>query len=162
LSAAQLWRVHLLSVLTPVHAFNLLVQMLTEQKAWRQFAHLPNRQVVPDVWMLHQFRQRAGVSVLRRINEHLLQPLLPLRDSAWMSVALIDTTDLEAACSGHKANRKMVGRRERRIGARPRLGDSSSATRGICTEFPNTLIGERASAAAFIGLITPRAARSGD
>ncbi len=109
-SAGQLWRVHLLSVLTPVHAFNLLVQMLPEQKAWRHFAHLPNRHAVPEAWMLHQFRQRAGVRGLRRINEHLLQPLLPLRGSTRMSVALIDATDLEAACSGHKkTNWKMVG-----------------------------------------------------
>ena len=51
LRPAQLWRLHLLGLLTPVHSFNLLVQMLPEQKAWRQFAHLANRQAVPDVWM---------------------------------------------------------------------------------------------------------------
>lgn len=101
-SPAQLWRVHLLSVLTPVHAFNLLVQMLPEQRAWRRFGLLANRQDIPDVWMLHQFRQQLGVGGLRKINEHLLQPLLPLRSSERMSLALIDATDLEAAASGHK------------------------------------------------------------
>jgi hypothetical protein len=104
-TAAQLWRVHLLSVLTPVHAFNLLVPMLGEQRAWREFAHLPNRHAGPDVWMLHQFRHRAGVNGLRKINEHLLQPLLPRRDAQRMSVAWIDATDLEAACSGPKKKR---------------------------------------------------------
>ena len=101
-SPAQLWRVHLLSVLTPVHAFNLLVQILPEQRAWRQFARLPNRCAVPDVRMLHQFRERFGVSELRQINEHLLQPLLPPVVTERMSVAMIDATDLEAASSGHK------------------------------------------------------------
>lgn len=101
-SPAQLWRVHLLSVLTPVHAFNLLVQMLPEQRAWRQFARLPNRCAVPDVRMLHQFREQFGVSRLRQINEHLLQPLLPRAGSERMSLAMIDATDLEAASSGHK------------------------------------------------------------
>jgi len=39
-SAAQLYRVHLLSLLTPVHSLNLLVKMLPEQRAWRKFAGL--------------------------------------------------------------------------------------------------------------------------
>jgi hypothetical protein len=102
LSSAQLYRVHLLSVLTPVHAFNQLVRLLAEQRAWRCFAHLSNRQEVPDVWKLSQFRRRCGVSELRLINDHLLEPLLPKSRSEGLSVALIDATDLEAACSGHK------------------------------------------------------------
>lgn len=35
--AAQLWRTHLLALLTPVHSFNLLTQLLPEQRAWRDF-----------------------------------------------------------------------------------------------------------------------------
>ena len=52
--------------------------------------------------MLSQFRERAGVSGLRQINEQLLAPLLPKRAGEGLSVALIDATDLEAASSGHK------------------------------------------------------------
>ena len=102
LSSAQLYRLHLLSVLTPVHAFNHLVRLLTEQRAWRRFAHLANRQAVPDVWQWHQFRQRAGAGGLRQINDQLLRPLLPSGTGEDLSLALIDATDLEAACSGHK------------------------------------------------------------
>src|ERR1700719_971796 len=51
LSPAQLYRIHLLSVLTPVHTFNQLLRMLPEQREWRRFARLPNRQAVPDAWM---------------------------------------------------------------------------------------------------------------
>jgi hypothetical protein len=101
-SPAQLYRIHLLSVLTPVHAFNQLVRLLPEQRAWRRFAHLSNRQDVPDVWMLNQFRERCGVSRLRQVNEQLLQPLLPQSPGETLSLALIDATDLEAVCSGHK------------------------------------------------------------
>ena len=101
-SPAQLYRIHLLSVLTPVHAFNHLVRLLSEQRAWRRFAHLTNRQAVPDVWTLNQFRERCGVSGLRQINDQLLKPLLPKSMGQGVSVALIDATDLEAACSGHK------------------------------------------------------------
>jgi hypothetical protein len=102
LNSAQLYRLHLLSVLTPVHAFNHLVRLLSEQRDWRRFAQLSNRQAVPDVWMLHQFRERCGVSGLRRINEQLLRPMLPQSTVEHPALALIDATDLEAACSGHK------------------------------------------------------------
>ena len=101
-SAAQLWRVNLLSVLTSAHSFNQLVRLLPEQRVWRRFAHLSSRQEVPDVWMLNQFRERAGVSGLRQINEQLLAPLLPKSVGERLSVALIDAPDLEAASSGHK------------------------------------------------------------
>ena len=97
---AQLWRLHLLAVLTPVHQFNLLLALLPEQRAWRRFAQLPNCYRLPDAWMLHEFRARYGVAGLRRINEHILKPLLPAGDT-W-SVALIDATDLLAASSGFK------------------------------------------------------------
>lgn len=78
----------------------LRVIRLPEQRAWRRFAHLPNRHRLPDAWMLHEFRSRCGVSGLRRINERLFLPLLPAAD-AW-SVALIDATDLPAASAGFK------------------------------------------------------------
>lgn len=105
-SGAQLWRVHLLAVLTPVQAFNLLAQMLSEQRAWRRFAHLTHRERVPDVRMLHEFRDRIGVGGLRRINEHLLERLIPASSPDLQSVALIDATDLPASASGFKKNER--------------------------------------------------------
>jgi len=83
-----------LTLLTPVHSFNLLVQMLGEQRAWRRFAHQPNRYDLPEPWVLHEFRQRLGVTGFRRISEHLLVPLLPTAAPWTFSVALIDATDL--------------------------------------------------------------------
>jgi hypothetical protein len=59
---------------------------------------------VPDVRMLHEFRTRLGVAGLRRINEALLQPLLQPALSQSGTVALIDATDLPAACAGFKKN----------------------------------------------------------
>ncbi len=112
LSSAQLYRASLLSVLTPVHAFNHLVRLLPEQRAWRRFANLSNRQAVPDVWMLNRFRERCGVSGLRQINEQLLAPMLPQSTTENPALALIDATDLEAACSGHK-KREPAGIRPR-------------------------------------------------
>jgi hypothetical protein len=102
LSAAQLWRIHLLALLTPVHSLNLLCAVLPEQRAWRAFARLRHRHAVPDVRLLNAFRARLGVAGLRQINEALLQPLVH-RAAGWENTtALIDATDLPAACRGFK------------------------------------------------------------
>src|SRR6266446_1429868 len=74
LSAAQLWRTHLLAGLTSTHSLNLVATQLPEQAAWRRFARL--RHTLPTVRMLHEFRQTVGVSGLRVINQHLVGRLL--------------------------------------------------------------------------------------
>ena len=110
---AQLFRVHLLCLLTPVHSVNLLVKLLPEQRAWRKFADLRRQSRVPDVRMMHEFRGRVGVAGLRRINQHLLAPLIA--SYAWQpwSVGLIDATDLPAACAGFKKKHRTILRRAR-------------------------------------------------
>lgn len=107
-TAAQLYRVHLLSLLSPVHSLNLLVKMLPEQRAWRKFAGLRRQSQVPGVRVLHEFRARLGVAGLRRINQQLLEPLV--EPYAWRerSVGLIDATDLPAACVGFKKKHRSV------------------------------------------------------
>jgi hypothetical protein len=97
-----LFRVNLLTLLTPVHSFNLLVDLLSEQRAWRSFARLRNREAVPGVRMLHEFRARLDLSKLRRINQSLLQPLIEGTAGFEKTVALIDSTDLPAATNAYK------------------------------------------------------------
>src|SRR5881398_1836663 len=104
-SAAQLWRTHLLLLLSPAHSINLLVELLPEQSAWRRFARLPHRDRVPDVRMLHEFRGRMGVGGLRKINAELLKPLLGQVLERPDTIAIIDATDLPAACTGFKKRR---------------------------------------------------------
>jgi hypothetical protein len=70
-SPAQLFRVLLLLLLTPARSTNLLCQLLPEHRAWRRFAHLPNRCRLPSPRQLHEFRLRLTPGVLRSINEHL-------------------------------------------------------------------------------------------
>jgi hypothetical protein len=101
-SAAQLWRLHLLALITPVHSLNLLIRLLPEQKAWRRFARLRSVTQLPDVRMMNAFREAVGVSGLRQINSHLLDPLIENLDPTQPVIALIDATDLPAACSGFK------------------------------------------------------------
>jgi hypothetical protein len=101
-SGAQLFRVLLLALLTPVHSFNLLVRLLPEHRPWRDFAHLRNRQAVPSARILHEFRARLDLTQLRRVNEHLLQPLLAGTQSLPKTVCLIDSTDLPASTNAYK------------------------------------------------------------
>jgi hypothetical protein len=101
-SAAQLFRVTLLALLTPVHSFNLLVELLPENRSWRTFARLRNRYDVPDVRMLHQFRARFDLTKLRHVNKYLLQPLLEGTARFPKTVSLIDSTDLPAATNAYK------------------------------------------------------------
>jgi hypothetical protein len=103
-SAAQMYRTLLLALLTPAHSFNLLARLLVENRAWRRFALLPNRHEVPDATLLHDFRVAIGVSGLRRINRHLLTPLLEGSAVGSTTVAIIDATDLPAASSSYKKN----------------------------------------------------------
>lgn len=132
-SSAQLWRLHLLALLTPVHAFNLLLACLPEQRRWRAFAHLRNQRELPDARMLHEFRQDLGVGGLRQINDGLRQDLIEHAAGWDQTVALIDATDLPAACRGFKKKKPVLIRltTRRSADARSRLDKAaaSSATR---------------------------------
>lgn len=101
-SPAQLWRTHLLALLTPAHSFNAVARLLPEQRRWRRFARLRHRQRTPDVRMLHEFRVRAGVSGLRAINDQLVKRLLPHVPRFSKTVAIIDATDLQASTADKK------------------------------------------------------------
>jgi len=101
-SAAQLWRVHLLAVLSPAHSFNAIVRLLPEQPSWRRFGLLHHRNRTPDVHMLCDFRADAGVAALRRINEQLIRRLLRFLPEGGQTVAIIDATDLPASAADKK------------------------------------------------------------
>jgi len=110
-SSAQLYRLLLLTLLTPAHSFNLMLHLLEEQQSWRKFAHLPNRYRLPVASQLHDFRQAIGVGGLRRINEFLLDPLLQSLLPQRKTIGLIDATDLPAATSAYKKRLRVAIRR---------------------------------------------------
>jgi hypothetical protein len=66
--------------------------------------------------MMNAFREEVGVSGLRQINSHLLDPLIENLDSTQPAIALIDATDLPAACSGFKKKHRPLFCRPRRGG----------------------------------------------
>jgi len=136
LSAPQLWRVHLLVLLTSTHSLNLIVAQLVEQPAWRRFARL--RRHGPTARMLHEFRDDFGVGGFRRVNQHLLGRLVRRTGVQPHAVALMDATDLAAACCGfkkkfHRLHRHAggVGRAHAQDGTKPvvrRLQEAHAAT----------------------------------
>jgi hypothetical protein len=97
-TAAQLFRVSLLTLLTPVHSFNLLLKILPENRSWRRFAKLPNRFKVPLPKMLHDFRDQLDLNILREVNSKLLRPLLTDLEPSRKTVSIMDSTDLAASC----------------------------------------------------------------
>jgi len=101
-SPAQIFRVMLLALLTPAHSFNLVTELLPENRSWRSFARLRNRHALPNVRMLHEFRARLRLTQLRQINQHLLAPLLEGTGRFPKTVAVIDSTDLPAATNAYK------------------------------------------------------------
>jgi len=107
-SSTQLWRVHLLVLLTRTFSFNALIRCLREQESWRRFAHLPNRFAIPDVRMLNDFRRALGVAGFRQINDHLVWELLKNAPLNPTTVAFIDATDLPASAEDKK-NKPEVG-----------------------------------------------------
>ncbi len=131
-SAAQLWRIHLLALLTPAHSFNALVRLLPEQRDWRRFARLNHRQRTPDVRMLYEFRERAGVAALRTINEQLVKQVLEFVPAGGQTVAVIDATDLPAATADKKKPRAGGQHNRPRLGharSKPDTRDSLSVTK---------------------------------
>jgi hypothetical protein len=119
-TSGQLLRVHLLALLTPAHQFNLLLQLLPENRAWRRFARLPNHREVPDAKMLHQFRERLELIHLRRLNNYLVQPLLEQIAPSRLTLGIIDATDLPASANSFKKT-KRVGPPSSRLSARVQL-----------------------------------------
>ena len=101
-SPAQLYRLLLLTLLTPAHSGNLLLRLLEEHRGWRKFARLPNRYRLPVASQLHDFRRAIGVGGLRKVNERLLSPLLETLVADRKAIGLIDATDLPAATSAYK------------------------------------------------------------
>jgi hypothetical protein len=134
LSAPQLWRVHLLALLTSTHSLNLVVAQLPEQAVWRRFCRL--RREGPGGRMLHAFRQQIGVSGLRRINQHLLERLLRRQGVQPYAVALMDATDLPAACSGFKKRARALTPPRTRPWAGARLRRDKAAGLSVTRSTP--------------------------
>jgi hypothetical protein len=162
-SAAQLWRTHLLVLLTPAHSINLLLEMLPEQRAWRQFANLSSRHRIPDVRMMHEFRRRIGVGGLRRVNEVLLMPLLESWPFGHPTITLMDATDLPAADRGFKKNDGPLWSRACRPGRAHAQDGAKPVLRRVQKTFVSTVAvsSRRTGAAGAVGQLDGAGQRGG-
>jgi hypothetical protein len=138
-SPSQLFRVSLLPLLTPARSYNLIASLLGEQRPLRSFARLRNRMAIPDVRMLHEFRERMDLTKLRCLNMSLLRPLLHGCDNFAKTVALIDSTDLPAATNGYKkipwANTSPAEPTSVRAAVKMVRADTTSDTRSTPCDF---------------------------
>ena len=86
----------------------------------------------------------VGVAGLRRVNEVLLAPLLEGLDPSAPAIALMDATDLPAACRGFKKSppAPIPPRTPRWVGARSRRAKAavSSATKSTRCGYGSRLI----------------------
>lgn len=128
----------MLPLLTPAHSFNLVNELLPEHRSWRSFARLRNRHALPDVRMLHEFRRRLELTQLRRVNEHLLQPLIEGTSRFAKTVAVIDSTDLPAATNPYK---KMPPVSTVLAGPTPEVAVAKRARVAISSAIKNTRCG---------------------
>src|ERR1700751_2475735 len=138
-SGAQLYRTLLLLLLTPARSSNLLCSLLPDQRAWRRFAHLPNRNLLPNARQLHEFRQRLTPMILRQINERLLLGLLEGWPKEQLGVGLMDATDLPAATNEYKKKTMVAFPRIKQhwehVPKRPGRADGLSAIRNTLYAF---------------------------
>lgn len=134
-SSAQLFRVLLLGLLTPAHSFNLLLKLLPENRSWRKFARLPNQRALPDAKMLHQFRTRLDLLLLRQFNAHLLRPLLATLNPQRFPLAIMDSTDLPAAANSFKKTNRIrpITLRSARAPSRQAKAGGSLATKNTAS-----------------------------
>jgi Transposase domain (DUF772) len=139
-SPSQLWRTHLLALLTPAHSFNAIVRLLPEQRQWRRFAHLSHRYRTPDARMLHEFRVRVGVTGLRAVNDRLVKRLLSHIPPLSKTVAIIDATDLQAWTADKKKTKREVigphnGPASEPVRSKPATPDSLSVIRSTRCDY---------------------------
>jgi hypothetical protein len=101
LTTAQYYRIHLLALLKGITTFNRLCAELLYHQGYRRFCRLPSIAQVPKAKTLSDFRAGLGPEAFALINDLLLERLFAIIPLPVPAVAAPDSTDLEAACSGH-------------------------------------------------------------
>lgn len=100
LSTAQYYRIHLLPLLKSITSFNQLCSELLYHRGYRQFCHIKSIAKVPQPNTLSDFRSEIGSEAFALINDMLIERLFSIISLPDVIVAVPDSTDLEASCSG--------------------------------------------------------------
>lgn len=107
-TTAQCYRIHLLALLKGVTSFHQLSADLLCQTSYRRFAQLKSVVRVPSAKTLSAFRGELGAEAFALINDLLLERLFSIIPLPAATVAVPDSTDLEASCSGRGKKNALV------------------------------------------------------
>lgn len=99
LKPSQLYRIHLLLCLKRLVSFRQLRNDLMHHRDWRIFSKLKNKNQVPTLRALSEFRQNAS-DLLRQINHLYLKMIFAIVDVPIVLVTVPDSTDIRASTKG--------------------------------------------------------------
>jgi len=100
LTTSNYYRIHLLSLLKGITSFNQLCCELLYHQSYRRFCHIKSISKIPQPNTLSDFRSEIGSESFALINDLLLERLFSTIALPEVAVAVPDSTDLEASCSG--------------------------------------------------------------
>jgi hypothetical protein len=100
LTTSNYYRIHLLSLLKGITSFNQLCSELLYHQTYRRFANVKSVSKIPKPNTLSDFRSEIGSESFALINDLLLERLFSIVPLPAVAVAVPDSTDLEASCSG--------------------------------------------------------------
>jgi len=100
LKPSQMYRIHLLLCLKRLVSFRQLREDLLHHRDWRTFARLKNKQQVPTLRALSEFRQ-SGPLLLQQLNPLYLNMIFSITGVPSVIVAVPDSTDIRAATKGY-------------------------------------------------------------
>ena len=100
LTTSQYYRIHLLALLKGLTSFNKLCSELLYHQSYRRFCHIKSISKIPKPNTLSVFRSEIGSESFGLINNLLLERFFYMIPLPTVAVAVPDSTDLEASCSG--------------------------------------------------------------
>ena len=100
LTTSQYYRIHLLSLPKGITSFNRLCYELFYDQSYRRFCNVKSISKIPKPNTLSDFRSETGSECFALINDLLMERLFSIIPLPEVAVAVPDSTDLEASCSG--------------------------------------------------------------
>lgn len=130
LTTAQYYRIHLLALLKGITSFNQLCSELLYHQSYRRFCHIKSISKIPKPNTLSVFRSEIGSENFALINDLLLERLFSIIPLPAVPVAVPDSTDLEASCSG-RGKKNVLAKKDVNANAstRPRVQLKAAARR---------------------------------
>lgn len=99
LKPSQFYRIHLLLCLKRLASFRQLSNDLAYHRDWRMFSRLKNKNQVPTLRALSEFRKRAS-DLLLHVNQLYVKMIFSITSIPSVLIAIPDSTDIRAATKG--------------------------------------------------------------